>query len=57
MLVCTFIPALTAAARTYGLNEDPTCSRFCAAMFHSQAIFAQSFLVMTLPFPLYFAPM
>ena len=51
------MPALTAADRTYGLNEEPTCSRFYTAMFHSQWIFAQSFAVMTLPVPLYFAPM
>ena len=57
VLVCTFMPALTAAARTYGLNEDPTCSRFCTAIFHSHLTFAQSLLVMILPVPLYFAPM
>ena len=27
MLVWTFMPWETAVARTYGLNEDPTCSR------------------------------
>ena len=24
MLVCTFIPSLTAVASTYGLNDEPT---------------------------------
>ena len=56
MLVCTFMPALTAADRTYGLNEDPTCSRVYTAMLLSHLIFTQSLLVMTLPVPLYFAP-
>ena len=27
MLVWTFMPSETAVASTYGLNEDPTCSR------------------------------
>src|SRR5579875_45331 len=27
MLVWTFMPWLTAVASTYGLNDDPTCSR------------------------------
>src|SRR5207237_8871216 len=56
VLVCTFMPALTAAARTYGVNEDPTCFPFCVALSHSHLIFAQSFAVMTLPVPLYFHP-
>ena len=57
MLVWTFIPCLTAAASTYGLNEEPTCSRFWSAMFHSQAIFAQKLVLMTWPVPLYLFPM
>ena len=56
VLVCTFMPSLTAAARTYGLNEEPTCSRLYTAMFYSQLIFLQSFVLMTWPVPLYFAP-
>src|SRR5260221_9415200 len=33
MLFDTFIHSDTAVASTYGLNPDPTCSRFSVAMF------------------------
>src|SRR5271154_6491565 len=58
ILVCTFIPCLTAVARMYGLNEEPTCSRFCVAMFHWQSIRVRlhSRAVRTGPVPLAFEP-
>src|SRR5215813_3783762 len=52
VLVLTFMPSLTAVARMYGLNEEPTCSRL-SAMFSWQWIFSQYFALMTLPVPLY----
>src|SRR5215472_10004913 len=38
MLFDTFMPSCTAVDSTYGLNDDPTCSRFCRAMSHVQLI-------------------
>ena len=55
-VVCTFMPCLTASARMYGLNEEPTCSRFWLAMFHWQSIFVHSRALMTCPVPLYLDP-
>src|SRR5208282_1591473 len=43
VLSCTSMPSATAVASTYGLNEEPTCSRFWVAMFHWQLILAQFF--------------
>ena len=40
----------------YGLNEEPTCSRFWLAMFHWQSIFAHSRALMAGPVPLYLDP-
>ena len=41
MLVCTFMPSLTAAASTYGLNEEPTWFLLSVAMLYWQSILAQ----------------
>src|SRR5580700_9041353 len=43
MLFCTSMPSDTAVERTYGLNEEPTCSRFSVAMLSWQKILAQFF--------------
>ena len=43
MLFCTSMPSDTAVDSTYGLNEEPTCSRFCVAMLSWQKIRAQFF--------------
>ena len=39
VLVFTLMPCCRASASTYGLNDEPTCSRFCSAMFNWQKIF------------------
>ncbi len=37
VLVFTFMPWITASDSTYGLNEDPTCSRAYTALFSWQS--------------------
>src|SRR5580658_2242594 len=56
VLVWTFMFCLTASDRMYGLNEEPTCSRFWVAMFHWQSIFKHSVPLMICPVPLYLDP-
>ena len=41
-LVLAFMPCLTAVASTYGLNEEPTCSRAFSAMSNWQSTRSQA---------------
>jgi hypothetical protein len=56
VLVWTFMPSLTAVARMYGLNEEPTCSRLTVAMSYWHCIGWHCFAVIVFPVPLYFHP-